>query len=84
MDAVAALQMRQSELFALMVCPRCRSPLTWRDAVEVFGVTIEADLWCNRCAVRVGVVTNFRASFLDREMDKRPPGPRPAYMPVAW
>ena len=83
MDAVAALQMRQSKLFALMVCPRCRSSLEWRDAVEVFGVTIEADLWCSPCAARVGVVTNFRASFLDRELQKRPPGRRPAYMPVA-
>ncbi|MEO8695225.1 MAG: methyltransferase domain-containing protein [Acidimicrobiales bacterium] len=83
MDAVTALQIRQSKLFALMVCPRCRAGLAWRDAVEAFGVTIEADLWCRRCAKRVGVVTNFRASFLDREMDKRPPGPRQAFMPVA-
>jgi SAM-dependent methyltransferase len=57
--------------------------LEWRHAAEVFGATLEADLWCHRCTARVGVVTNFRASFLDREMDKRPPGPRPVLMPVA-
>lgn len=86
MNAAAALQMRQSKLFALIVCPRCHASLDRRDVVEVFSVTIEADLWCGRCAERVGVVTNSRVSLLDRELDKRPAGPRQALIrvPAPW
>jgi len=66
---------RPATLFDLLACPHCHGDLALESAVTSVEWVVHADLRCSKHG-RVGVVDDFRPSFLDRELNACPEGIR--------
>lgn len=64
---------RQRRLLGVLACPMCRGQLRIDDALEVRSAVAAGDLVCAEHG-RVGVIDQFRPSFLARELDHIPAG----------
>jgi len=74
---------RQRRLLATLACPSCKKELHVDHAVELRGAVASGDMVCDEHG-RVGVIDQFRPSFLDRELDAIPAGgsTRPLSVPI--
>src|SRR4051812_24291752 len=61
---------RQATLLNLLACPQCQSSLSQRDPTFIAEILWGAELYCDRCQSRVGVVLESKPSFLERDFDR--------------
>lgn len=73
---LAAVAPRQRTLLELLACPRCLGHLRFDHAVVHLHRIAAADIVCDKCDDRVGVIDQFRPSFLERELEACPSGPK--------
>ncbi len=58
---------RQRTLLDLLVCPQCHSSLLPRKTTAVVQLLWSAELMCEACEGRVGVILESKPSFLERD-----------------
>jgi uncharacterized protein YbaR (Trm112 family) len=61
---------RQATMLDLLVCPECHSTLSPRGTTSVVELLWSAELICDACERRVGVILESKPSFLERDFGR--------------